>query len=148
MFLAQDFKPPGLEEARKVQAEIRRLGVQDVELHWDNEFKVWCVVQVRKRTNTFVTTDQVRGSDVEPFLLWYCQSDNDGTYRAPNQNDVNNVIATVRSSHHWFNKGADALSREVEGRDEKRDQKKEARLKERLQPHLKSLKRAIREELG
>lgn len=149
MFITQqDYAPPGLAEARKVQAEIKRLGVQDVELFWDAEFQVWCMVQVRKANTGIVTMDNLDGSKAEPYLLYYLNDDKTGKYRAPDQRDVNNVIAIVRESQHWFEKGGDAFNKELDERDEKRREKKQARQLERAQPHLKALKKAIREELG
>lgn len=148
MFLQQDFKPPGLEEARKVQAEIRRLGVQDIELKWDAEFGVWCVVQIERSTGILVTMGSLSQGGEKLNLLWYCQNKEDGGYRPPNQDDVNNVIAVVRESHHWWEKGGDAYADEADRRDMEKRQKKEARHRERVQPHVKALQKAIREELG
>jgi len=45
MLLTKDGTVPGLQEAKAVQAEIKRLGVKDVELFWDAELKMWSVCQ-------------------------------------------------------------------------------------------------------
>jgi len=147
MFIQQDQTVPGLADARSVQAEIKRLGIQDVELFWDGEIGVWCVVQVRRTNTGIVTMDDLSGSKAEPYLLFYCKNEIGG-YRPPNSSDVQSVVAIVRESHHWWQKGGDAFADEAEARDAKRRHEKEAKQQERVKPHLKALKRAIREELG
>lgn len=138
---------PGLSEARAVQAEIKRLGIQDVELFFDAPIAMWCVVQVRKTNTGIVTMDNLSGSETEPYLLFYCKNET-GAYRAPGARDVQNVVAIVRESTHWFEKGAEALADEADSRDEEKKLKKESLIKERFQPHLKALKKAVRTELG
>ena len=136
---------PGLTEARKVQAYINRLGIQDVQMFYDAQLKMWGVYQVKKKAATLIVPDEYR--TVEPMLMWWCKTDK-GTYRAPNENDVNDVIATVHRAQYWFKKGPDELAKHLDAQDAEKRVKKELKLKERIQPHIKTLKKAIRTELG
>lgn len=147
MFIQKDTTVPGLREAREVQSTIKRLGIQDVELFFDAEIGVWCVVQVRKENTGIVTMDNLSGAKADPWLLWYC-TNNDGKYRPPNEKDINDVVATVRRAEKWFTQGGDALVDKLEDQEQDKRMKKEQKLRERLAPHVKDLKRAIREELG
>jgi len=148
MLLTKDGTVPGLQEAKAVQAEIKRLGVKDVELFWDAELKMWSVCQVRKQNSGIIHLDQTKGTPVDKYLMFWCKSP-ESTYRPPNKQDVQDVIVTVRKAQEWFKKGgADRLEAELTKQDDKKRAAKEERIKARLQPHLKELKKAIREELG
>jgi hypothetical protein len=135
----------GLDEARMVQSKINQLGIQDVQLFYDGQLKMWGVYQVKKTASSFIVPKEYQ--TIKPMLMWWCKGP-DSKYRAPNDNDINDVIATVHRAQHWFEKGPDALVKALDEQDAERTRKKELKLKERLQPHIKTLKRAIRNELG
>jgi hypothetical protein len=147
MLVTKDTQVPGLREAQAVQAEIDRLGVRDVKLFFDGEIGIWAVCQVTGNTSGFVTLDNPDGSRTNKSLMFYCKNDI-GAYRPPNQNDVNDVIAVVRRAQETFKRGGDWFADKLDKQDEERRKKKEEQHKERVRPHMKRLKRAIREELG
>ena len=138
---------PGIEQARAVQSAIKRIGIQDVELFYDPQIKMWAVVQVRKTTGGIITMDNLSGTKVEPMIMWWCKNDK-GTFRLPNEKDVADVVATVHRAQHWFDKGGDALADALDKQDQAKREAKDKRLKERLSPHIKPLKKAVRKELG
>lgn len=147
MIVNRDTQVPGLKEARAVQAEIKRLGVRDVELFFDGSIGIWAVCQVRQQNTGILTMDNLTGTKVEQMIMWYC-TNNEGKFRPPNKDDVNNVIATVRRAQEVFKRGGDWLADKLDQQDEEKRKKKEELHRERMQPHVKRLKRAIREELG
>ena len=147
MLITRDTTVPGLHEAKAVQNEIKRLGIPDVELFFDPEIMMWGVCQVRQQNSGIVTMDNLDGTKVDKYLMWWIK-DNEGKYRVPSQEDVHNVVATVRRAERWFQKGGDKLADELEEKEHEKTARKKEVLKERLAPHLKSLKKAIREELG
>lgn len=138
---------PGLQEARMVQSTIKRLGIQDVELFWDAQLHMWGVYQVRKVNTGIVTLDNPDATRIEPLLMWWVK-DNQGRYRAPGEQDINDVVATVHRAEYWFDKGGDALADALDEQDKKRREETDKKHSERIKPHVKALKKAIRKELG
>src|ERR1019366_2929560 len=107
-----------------------------------------CVVQIRKANSGILTMQNLANSGAEPYLLFYCKNDV-GAYRPPNKNDVSDVVRTVRRAEQWFKPGGgDKLADELDAQDTARTATKEAMIKERWAPHMRPLKKAIREELG
>lgn len=148
MLLTKDGTVPGLREAKAVQTEIKRLGVKDVELFWDAELKMWGVCQVRKQDSGIIRLDQTKGTPVDKYLMFWCKNA-ESAYRPPNKQDVQDVIVNVRKAQEWFKKGgADRLEAELNKQDDKKRAAKEQKIKDRFKPHLKALKKSIREELG
>lgn len=136
---------PGIREAQRVESTIKRLGVQDVKLMFDPISSLWGVYQVQRSYDDFILPRNY--PELQPYLLWWCKGAED-EFRPPTGGDVANVMTVVRRAQHWFRQGGDALADELDKQDVSRRVAKEQRHKERLAPHMKTLKRAIREEMG
>lgn len=140
----QQTAPYGLREAARVRDTIRRLGIQDVTLLYDSQIGMWAVCQVRQKDTTFIMPNQL--SSMGANIMWWCK-DKDSKPRIPSERDVNDIIATVHRAQRWFEK-PDALADALDNQDEINRIKTDLQIKERVKPHLKTLKKAIREELG
>lgn len=139
----------GLKEARYVQEKIKQLGVQDIELYFDNTILpdgMWSICQVNKPSGNILllrdTTIQT-----EPQILWWCKTQ-DGHSRVPNDQDVSDIIITVKRAHNLWDKGGDWMADEFEKQDAERDRKHQEKFKERIHEVAPKLKKAIRKELG
>lgn len=132
----------GLNEARRVEEMIRRLGIQDIKLMYDAPLGMWAVCQVKKQAESIVLFEKSR--ELKPYLLWWCK-DVHSKPRLPNEKDVNDVIAVVHRAQHWFDKGGEALADALDDQDKQKTVEKEAKLRDRLQPHAKTLKKALKE---
>lgn len=147
MLITKDLTAPDVKKAKAVQDEVKRLGIYDVELFFDPEIRMWAVCQVKRQNSGLVFMDSLEGTKVEKYLMWWIKNDK-SEYRSPSKEDVSNIVATVRRAQEWFKKGGDKLADELDAEDVKKRERKEQKLKERLAPHLKTLKKAIREEMG
>jgi hypothetical protein len=137
----------GLSQSRMVQATIKRVGVQDVELFYDVGLGIWGVYQVRKINTGIITLDNLEGAKVEQLLMWYC-TNKKGEYRPPDEQDIHNVIATVHRAEHWFKQGGDALADELEAQEDAKKAVKDKKISDKIQSIAKPLKKAIKKELG
>ena len=134
----------GLSEAARVRDTIKRLGIQEVTLLYDSQVGMWAVCQVKHQDTPLIMPDQL--NTLGASIMWWCK-DKDSKPRLPSEQDVNDVIATVHRAQHWFDNPG-ALENALDNQDKKKREATDAQIRERVQPHLKALKRAIREELG
>lgn len=148
MILQNDNTIPGLQEAKAMQLQVKRLGIPDVVFMYDAPLKMWMVVQLKKSAHGMVVLENFAGDEREPWLLWYCKTDK-SMYRPPNENDVNDIIATVHRAQKWLAPGGgDKLADELETQENIKKVNNAEQLKERLGPYIRPLKKAIRKEIG
>lgn len=136
-----------LSEARRVQAMIDKLGVKDVVLMYDKEIHMWSVNQVFRKPSVILTMDPKNMHGLGATIMFWIKN-NDGTYRVPSDQDVNDVIAIVTRAQTWFDKGSDAMLDEVEKAEKETYDKNRQKQSERILSFAKPLKKAIKKELG
>lgn len=137
---------PGLSEAKYVQEKIRQAGIQDIQLFFDPQAKIWAVCQVQKHGGILLP-DYYAQDDIRPHILFYCKNEV-GAYRVPNDQDIIDVIATVQRSDVTFKQGGDWLADKLDEQDKQKYAEGRKKLTERVHSVSKPLQKAIREELG
>lgn len=143
---------PDNSSAQAVTAKLRQLGIQDVQLFYDHQVKLWSVCQVKKVTKALVTLDNPNLAEVQPFLLWWCRNEK-GNYRRPNDQDVSDVIATVHRAQKIFQKSEsnpDWLDDQLLKAEEEKKAKRKIEQDERLKYTIRTsgIQKHIRKELG
>lgn len=133
---------PNIREAKYVQSMIDRLGVPDVQLIYDHQVKMWMVAQMRKKENKILIFDQAIAN--EPYILFWIKK-NDGTYRVPQEQDINDIIAIVTRAQTWFEKGSDAMIDEIEKQEKIEYDKNRQKQSERIRSAAKPLKKLLKE---
>src|SRR6266849_712550 len=83
---------PDNAKAQYVTAQIRRLGVKDIQLFYDHQTKLWALCQVKQIPRTIIILDNASGSEIQPQILWWIRTPK-GSYRPPGEQDVNDVMA-------------------------------------------------------
>lgn len=137
----------GLKEARYVQSKIKQIGIQDIELYFDNTVVpdgMWAVCQVNKPSgnilllrNTKITT--------QPQIMWWVKTQ-DGYARTPNDQDISDIVITVKRAHVSWNKGGDWLADRFDEQDAERDRKHRERFHDRIHDIAPALKKALKEK--
>lgn len=136
----------GLKEAQYVQGKIRELGIQDIQLFYDEELQMWAVCQVKKRGGILLPKSYME-DDIRPSIMWWVK-DMNGVYRNPSDRDISDVAVTVNRSKTWFEHGGgDRLADEFEKQDAAREQKHAEKFKEKIHKIAPDMKKAIRKEL-
>jgi len=139
---------PGLKEARMVEAAIHKVGIQDIQLLFDEQLRMWAVVQVQKKAKSLILLPKsYNETDIKPYLLWWCKNEK-GAYRSPNDIDVTDIIAVVTRAHAHFADGGKTLNEGLERQDAEKQQAHEKKFHDRIHAIAPAMKKAIREELG
>lgn len=138
---------PGKAAAHRVQDRIRELGIQDVQLFFDNQIRMWAVCQVRQRTTSLTLLSDIYNTPIEPYIMWWVKNQH-GAYREPSEQDVNDVVATVERAHKIWAKGGDWLADRLDDQDLRQHAMHVQRQRERIHAVAPALKRAIRRELA
>jgi hypothetical protein len=138
---------PNNREAQAVQAKVKSLGIHDVELFYDYQVKLWAVCQVKKTNTKVVTFENTRGTKIEPLVMWWVRT-NEGNYRIPGEQDIHDIVATVRRAQIAFDKGGDWLEEKMLKVEEDKKLLHEIKQDERIKQYAKPLKKYIKKELG
>lgn len=133
----------GLKEAQYVQGKIRELGIQDIQLFYDEELQMWAVCQVKKHGGILLPKSYMENG-IRPSIMWWVKN-NDGTFRLPSDRDISDVAVTVTRAQTWFKDGN--LADEFEKQDAAREQKHKEKFKEKIHKIAPEMKKAIRKEL-
>lgn len=139
---------PGLQEAQYVQNKIRELGIQDVQLFFDEKVEpngMWVMCQVMNRTNRLIIPDNYAQDNIKPYIMWYIKT-NDGHFRLPNENDISDVIATRTRAEKVWEKGGDWLADHLDDQSKEKDRKHHQKLKNTVHDIAPAMKQAIRKE--
>lgn len=138
---------PGLRQANLIMADLKRLGIQDVELMFDKQTLLWAAVQVFKPSGRILLLGDPRTYETEPTIMFWIRN-NDMTYRDPSEQDLSDIIAIVKRAQVWFEQGSDKMIDEMEKQEKATyDQNRKAQ-SDKIRSVSKPLKRAIRKELG
>lgn len=136
----------GLRAARKVQAAIKAHGIQDVDLFYDHEIKMWAVCQVTKKSDVFVL--ETAKKHVQPIIMWWVKNVSDGTYREPSEVDISDVIAVVQRAQKTWEKGGEWLADQLDAQDKAKDDAHKAKQAQRIKDIAPHLKKYIKKELS
>lgn len=94
---------PDNAKAQYISARIHRLGIKDVQLFYDHQVKLWAMCQVRKVQKTVLILENTTGTDIKPMIMFWIRTPK-GAYRAPNEQDINDVVAIVQKAQITFQK--------------------------------------------
>lgn len=136
---------PGLRAAKTVQDRIRAMGIQDIELFFDHQIKMWAVCQVNKRSTVF---SMESAAAAEPLILWWVKNTADATYREPSEQDVSDAVAIAQRAQKTWDKGGDWLADQLDAQDKKRDEAHKKKQQEMIKDITPQLKKFVRKELG
>jgi hypothetical protein len=95
---------PDKDKALQVTNQIRHLGIKDIQLFYDRQVKLWAVCQIKQVAQSILTMDNISGTKVEPYILWWCRTYPDSKYRSPGEQDVSDVMAIVQRAQIAFQK--------------------------------------------
>lgn len=137
---------PGLSQAKYVQSKIRQAGIEDVQLFWDNQAKIWVVCQVMKHGGILLP-ERYAQDGIRPHIMFYVK-DITGGFRIPGDQDIMDVIAIRQRAETTFSKGGDWLADQFDKQDAEKYQEGRQKLTKRIHGVAKPLKKAIKEELG
>jgi hypothetical protein len=137
---------PGLREANRIMADLKRLGIHDVELMFDKEVILWAAVQVFKPSGKILLMNDPKHYDTQPYILFWIRND-DMTYREPSDQDLSDIIAIVKRAQVWFDKGSDYMVDQIEAEEQYEYTKKREKQSEKIRSYAKPMKKAIKKEL-
>lgn len=138
---------PGLKAARYVQSKIKEIGIQDIELYFDNTIKpqgMWAICQLNKPTNTILLLRGSEATQTKPEIMWWCKT-NDGHFRVPSDQDISDIIATVQRAHVAWDKGGDWLADRFDEQSREKDRKHREDQHKMIQSIAKPMKKAMKE---
>lgn len=138
---------PGLREANRIMTDLKRLGIHDVELMYDMQVNMWAVVQVFKPSGKILLMNNPHSYETQPVLLWWCKDSLTHKYRTPNDQDLSDVIITVKRAQVVFDKGSDWLVDQIEAKEQAQYDKNRQEQSERIRSFAKPMKKAIKKEL-
>lgn len=136
----------GVTEARRVEGDIKRLGIQDVRLFYDEQLQMWSVCQVSGQVSSLILPQNYQ-HDARPLIMWWVK-DALGRRRLPSDQDVNDVIAIAHRAEVVWDKGGDFLADKLDEHDRLRDEKHRRKQRDMVHSISKPMKNAIRKELA
>lgn len=135
---------PGKTPADKIMSSLSKAGIKDIQMFYDPNIKpfgMWAVVQVVGISSNIIMPE--RYNDQQPYLLWWCK-DNDGRYRDPNDEDLDNIITVVKRAPEIWAMG-ESRADKFDAQDFDKDQKHRDKLKKKVHEIAPGMKKAIRE---
>jgi hypothetical protein len=133
----------GLKEANYVEAKIKQLGIQDVQLLFDTQIGMWSVCQVQRHVTSLMLPQHYQQENVRPYIMWWVK-DNNGRPRLPNDNDVNDIIVTTHRAHKIWEKKTDYLADKLDEQSAEKDRKHRQKQHEMIKSIAPDMKKAIR----
>lgn len=138
---------PGLTEANRIMADVKRLGIQDVELMFDSQIQMWAVCQVFKPSGHILLMNTSASESTKPIIMFWIKT-LEGTYRTPNEQDLSDIITITQRAQVTFDKGSDWMIDQMEAEEKVKYDYNRRKQSERILSYAKPLKKAIRKELG
>ncbi len=130
-----------------INAKIKQLGIHDIELAYDNQLKMWAVVQVFKPSGKILLMNNPKYYETVPQLMWWCKKEN-GTARPPSEQDLHDIVVIVKRAQVWFDKGSDYMLDKIEAEEKATYDKNRQAQSERIRSYAPALKKHIRKELA
>lgn len=135
---------PGLSQAKGIESKVHSLGIQDIQLFFDQGIKMWAVCQVHKHGGILLP-DSYQQDGIKPYILWWCKDDT-GHYRTPNEQDLMDIVTVVKRAPSIWEQGEKRADK-FDELDAEKDRKHRAKLKEKVHEIAPAMKKAIRKEL-
>lgn len=139
---------PGLREANKLLADLKRLGINDVEPMYDVQVGLWAIIQVFRPSGKILLMNTRDYYDSKPVLMWWCRDPQTLKFRAPNDQDLSDIVVTVKRAQVVFDKGSDWMVDKLEAVEKETHDKNRQEQSEKIRSIAKPMKRAIRRELA
>lgn len=134
---------PGLGAANSIMGKIKQIGIQDVEMMFDKDIQMWAVVQVFKPTGKIILLDKPEDYQSQPYILWWCKTPQ-GTYREPNDQDLHDVVVTVKRAAVVFDKGSDWMIDKIEAKEKADYDENRRKQSEKIRSIAPAMKKAIK----
>jgi hypothetical protein len=134
---------PGLAQANYVEGKIKSLGIQDIQLLFDEQLKMWVVCQVQKRGGLLLPRTYAEGG-IRPHILWYCKT-LDGHFRLPNDNDIMDIVVTAQRAKTTFKHGGEALADDLDAQSAEKDRKHKQKFHDKIHRIAPQMKKALKE---
>lgn len=132
---------PGLTQAKDIEARLHNLGIQDVQLFFDNQTRMWAVCQVHKHGGILLP-DNYQQDGIKPYILWWCKNDT-GRYRTPNDQDFIDIVTVVKRAPNIWEKG-EKRADEFDAKDAEKDRKHQEKFHDRIHAIAPAMKKAIK----
>lgn len=133
---------PGLTQAKDIEAKIHNLGIQDIQLFFDNQTKMWAVCQVHKRGGILLpNTYQEDG--IKPYILWWVKNEKGG-YRTPNDQDLMNIVTVVKRAPSIWAQGEKRADK-FDEQDAEKDRKHKEKFHDKIHKIAPAMKKALKE---
>lgn len=139
---------PGLGAANSIMAKIKSLGIQDIELMWDKDAQMWAVMQVFKPSGKILLMNTDASRDTAPLLMWWCRNPQTLAYRDPNEQDIHDVVVTIKRAEIIFDKGSDWMIDNIEDQEKATYAANRKAQSEKIRSIAKPLKKAFKKEVG
>lgn len=133
---------PGIGNAKHIQDTLRKAGIQDVELFFDQQIRMWAVCQVYKNKGNFILPTNYFDGGVKPLIMWWCKNEI-GAFRAPNDQDLLDILAVVKRAPKIWEAGGEARADKFDAVDAKKDEAHKQKLKDTVKQIAPAMKRAV-----
>lgn len=127
-------------------SKLQSIGIKDIQLFFDDQIKMWAVVQVNYTTNNFILPKSYGETKQQPYLLWWCKNDQ-AKFREPNDQDLVDIITIVKRAPTIWEQG-EKRADHFDELDAEKDHKHRTAFKEKIKDVAPAMKRAVRKELG
>lgn len=138
---------PGLSEANKVMADIKRLGIQDVEPMYDKQVNLWGMFQVFRPSGKILLVNTPESYATAPILMWWCRDPKTLQFRVPNDQDLSDIVTTVKRAQVVFDKGSDWMVDQIEAKENADYTANRKAQSDRIKSFAKPLKKAFKKEV-
>lgn len=138
---------PGLSIATKINNDLKKIGIEDVELMFDTQIRMWAAVQVFKPSGRILLMNTEAYNDTKPIIMFWIKH-NDGTARIPSHRDFTDIIAIVHRGRKIFEggpKAAEKMIDDIEAAEQKKYDDNRKKQSERIRSVAKPLKKLMKE---
>jgi hypothetical protein len=132
----------GLKEAQYVQGKIRQAGIQDVQLFFDPQIKMWAVCQVMKHGGILLPEKYLQDG-IKPHIMFYIK-DNEGRARLPSEQDISDIVVIATRAQTSFKKGGDWLADRFDDQSAEKDRKHQEKFKQKIHTIAPAMKKALK----
>lgn len=137
---------PGLREANKLLADLKRLGIRDVEPMYDMQVHLWAIMQVFRPSGKILLINSNDYYRSQPTLMWWCRDSKTLKFRVPNDQDLSDIVITVKRAQVIFDKGSDWMVDTIERQEREQYDKNRQKQSERIRSIAKPLKKYFKKE--
>jgi hypothetical protein len=133
---------PGLSQANAIEQKLRNIKVQDIQLLFDEQIKMWAVVQVRKKSNLILLPAKYSDTDLEPYILWWCKNDQGG-FRPPDDRDFISIVKVRYRAQKIWDQG-EKRADHFDELDAEKDRKHQEKFHDKIHTIAPAMKKALK----